>query len=439
MFPPPAMSAEREPTDWRTIALDYHAARTGKIEIAAKVPLDGQDDLSLAYTPHVGLVSTEIAAHPDAVDLYTDRANMVAIVTDGSAVLGLGDLGPRAALPVMEGKALLFKRFADIDAIPLCLDVRSADEIVAVVRSLVPTFGGINLEDIKAPACFAIEQRLRAECDIPVFHDDQHGTATVVLAALENAARVIGRDITTLRAVISGAGAAASATAGMLFGRGMTDVILVDSQGCIEPGRVGLDDHKQALAVTSNPRRVRGSLADAMHGADVFIGLSAPGIVSEAMLRSMNRDSVVFAMANPVPEVFPDIALRNGAAVVGTGRSDFPNQINNALAFPGLFRGALTVGARVISEAMCRAAARGLAAMVPPEALETGQVIPSIFTDGVAANVAYAAALEAVVEGTARAPLAPHEVVAALAQHGLAVTIDDAPRVAQPAAEGSPG
>ena len=409
------------PPDWRALALDYHAARGGKIEIASKVRLDDQDDLSLAYTPHVGLVSTEIAAHPDAVDLYTDRANMVAIISDGSAVLGLGDIGPRAALPVMEGKALLFKRFADIDAIPLCLDASSADELVAIVRSLVPTFGGVNLEDIKAPACFEIERRLRSECDIPVFHDDQHGTATVVLAGLENAARLVGRDITTLRVVISGAGAAASATSGMLAGRGLTDIILVDSRGCLEPARQGLDTHKQALAMSTNPRRVRGTLADAMRGSDVFIGLSAPGVVSAAMVRSMNARCIVFAMANPVPEVFPEVALSNGAAVVGTGRSDYPNQINNALAFPGLFRGALTVGAREITEGMCRAAARGLAEMVTDEELAAGRVIPSIFAEGVAASVASAAALEAVVEGVARRPMTREGVSAALARHGLTV------------------
>lgn len=394
--------------------------------------LDDDADLSLAYTPHVGLVSAEIAAHPDDVDLYTDRGNMVAIVSDGTAVLGLGDLGPRAALPVMEGKSLLFKRFADIDAIPLCLAPADTDELVAIVRSLVPTFGGINLEDIKAPECFEVERRLRSECDIPVFHDDQHGTATVVLAALENAARALGREIGALRVVISGTGAAASATAAMLFGRGVNDIVLVDSHGCLEPSRAGLDTHKQALAQSTNPRRVGGSLADAMRGSDVFIGLSAPGIVSTEMLRSMKPDSVVFAMANPTPEVFPEVALGNGAAIVGTGRSDYPNQINNALAFPGLFRGALTVRASEISEGMCRAAARGLAAMVPEESLRAGQVIPSIFTEGVAASVAYAAALEAVVERVARRPLTPDELRAALGRHGLTVTID--PTAAVPSA-----
>jgi malate dehydrogenase (oxaloacetate-decarboxylating) len=420
------MSAADSPTDWRAIALGYHEARGGKIEVASKVRLDDQADLALAYTPHVGLVSMEIAANPEDVDRYTDRANMVAIVSDGTAVLGLGNLGPRAALPVMEGKALLFKRFADIDAIPLCLEVASSDELVALVRSLVPTFGGVNLEDIKAPECFEIESRLRDECAIPVFHDDQHGTATVVLAALENAARAVGREISTFRVVISGAGAAASATASMLFGRGIEDVVLVDSRGCLEPSRSGLDPHKQALALATNPRRVCGTLADAMRGSDVLIGLSAPGIVSAEMVRSMNPDSVVFAMANPVPEVFPDVALRNGAAIVGTGRSDFPNQINNALAFPGLFRGALTVRARQISEGMCRAAARGLALMVPDEAVHRGEVIPSIFAGGVAANVAYAAALEAALEGQARSPLTREQLIAALQQHGLTVTIDAA-------------
>ena len=418
------MSTPQEPEDWRRAALEYHAAHGGKIEITSKVRLEDQADLSLAYTPHVGLVSAEIAADPDTVDLYTDRANMVAIVSDGTAVLGLGDIGPRAALPVMEGKALLFKRFADIDAIPICIDAHGADELVAIVRSLVPTFGGVNLEDIKAPACFEVERRLRDECDIPIFHDDQHGTATVVLAALENAARALGRDITSFRVVISGAGAAASATAGMLFGRGITDIVLVDSRGCLEPTREGLDTHKQALALSTNPRGVCGSLADAMTGADVFIGLSAPGLVSAEMVRSMTAESIVFPMANPVPEIFPEVALSNGAAIVGTGRSDYPNQINNALAFPGLFRGALTVRAREISDGMCRAAARGLAAMVPADALATGTVIPSIFTEGVAANVAYAAALEAVVEGIARSPMGRDELLAALGRHGLTVTID---------------
>ena len=416
------MTAQETTTDWRSVVLAYHEAQGGKVEVASKVRLDDDADLSLAYTPHVGLVSTEIAAHPDAVDIYTGRGNTVAIVSDGSAVLGLGSLGPRAALPVMEGKALLFKRFAGIDAIPLCLDVTDADQIVAVVRSLVPTFGGINLEDIAAPACFEIERRLRAVCDIPVFHDDQHGTATVVLAGLENAARAVGRDLETLRVVISGAGAAANATAAILAGRGVSDIIVVDSRGCLEPSRAGLDEHKQALALATNPRRVRGSLADALRDADVLVGVSAPGIVSAEMVRSMRADSIVFALANPTPEVFPDVALSNGAAIVATGRSDYPNQINNALAFPGLFRGALTVRARAITDGMCRAAARGLAAMVPDQALKTGQVVPSIFTDGVAANVAYAAALEATAEGVARTPMTRAELLAALARHGLVVS-----------------
>ncbi|MFP5334949.1 MAG: NADP-dependent malic enzyme [Actinomycetes bacterium] len=373
--------------------------RGGKLEVVPRSPLRDRRDLSLAYTPGVAEVSRVIAADPSLVDAYTGRANTVAVVSDGTAVLGLGDVGPRAAMPVMEGKALLFKHFAGVDAVPLCLDTTDVDEIVDTVARLAPTFGGVNLEDISAPRCFEVERRLQERLDLPVFHDDQHGTAIVVLAGLTNAATVVGKELAGLRVVVSGAGAAGVAVAAILRRAGVLDVVVCDSRGVVEPGRADLADHKRRLAATTNPRRLTGTLAAALQGADVFIGVSG-GTVPESAVAAMADDAVVLALANPDPEVAPDVAARH-AAVVGTGRSDHPNQINNVLAFPGVFRGALDVRARRVTEGMKLAAAAAIAAVV--EHPTAAEVVPSVFDDRVAPAVAAAVADVARREGVARA------------------------------------
>ncbi|GAA3618216.1 NADP-dependent malic enzyme [Kineosporia mesophila] len=372
--------------------------RGGKIETALRVPLQTRDDLSLAYTPGVAEVCLAIAADPDLLDVYTGRGNTVAVVSDGTAVLGLGNIGPGAAMPVMEGKAMLFKHFAGINAVPICLDTTDPDEIVDTVARLAPTFGGINLEDIAAPRCFEIEARLRERLDLPVFHDDQHGTAVVVLAALTNAARVTGRDLAGLKVVVAGAGAAGVAIAAILAGAGILDIVVCDSRGVLAPGRAHLAGYKEGLAERSNPRRLSGGLAVAMEGADVYIGVSG-GQVPEPVVASMAPGAIVFALANPTPEVHPDLAHRY-AAVVGTGRSDFPNQINNVLAFPGIFRGALDVRATAVTEGMKLAAARAIANCV--EHPTAGEVVPSVFDERVAGAVARAVGQAARDEGVAR-------------------------------------
>jgi malate dehydrogenase (oxaloacetate-decarboxylating) len=379
-------------------SLRLHEEHRGKIEVRSKVPLDGRDDLSAAYTPGVAEPCRRIAADPELAYRYTIKSNTVAIVSDGSAVLGLGDIGPLAALPVMEGKALLFKSFADIDAFPLCLDTQNADEIVETVVRLAPVFGGINLEDIRAPRCFEVERRLRRELDIPVFHDDQHGTAIVLLAALENASRVTGKDLRDLRVVVVGSGAAGIATAKLLLGRGMeidyeplvADVILCDRKGIVYPRRpgIGVNEDKVAVAEMTNAAGLKGSLADAMADADVFIGLAAPGLVTPDMVRSMAEDPVVFALSNPVPEIGYYEALEAGAAVAGTGRSDFPNQINNVLAFPGVLRGALDARVGDIDSRMKLAAARAIASCVADPSPDL--VIPNPFDPRVPTAVAEA-------------------------------------------------
>jgi malate dehydrogenase (oxaloacetate-decarboxylating) len=375
----------------------YH--RGGKLEVAARRPLDDRADLSIAYTPGVAEVSRAIAADPTLADVYTSRGNTVAVVTDGSAVLGLGDIGPAAALPVMEGKSLLFKHFADVDAVPVCLQTGSVDELTDAISRLAPTYGGINLEDISAPRCFELERRLQDRLDIPVFHDDQHGTAIVVLAALVNAAQVVGRDMTGLRVVVSGAGAAGVAVTRILQRAGVIDVVVCDRQGVIEPGRSELPDHKRRLAATSNPRHVVGDIGQALDGADVYVGVSG-GTVPEAALAGMADDAIVFALANPDPEVHPELADRY-AAVVATGRSDYPNQINNVLAFPGIFRGALDVRARRVSEGMKLAAAHALAGLLPDPVAH--EIVPSVFDERVVPAVAKAVADAARREGLARA------------------------------------
>ncbi len=373
----------------------------GKIEIALKTPLKTRDDLSMAYTPGVARVSSAIAADPSKVWNLTIKQNTVAVVSDGTAVLGLGDIGPEGALPVMEGKAMLFKEFGGVDAFPICLATKDADRIVETVKAIAPVFGGINLEDISAPRCFEIEERLREELDIPVFHDDQHGTAVVVVAALHNALEVVGKRIEDVRVVVTGVGAAGVAVTKMLLAAGATDVVGCDRTGVVHRGRPDLTPAKAAFAELTNPRDVRGCADDALIGADVFVGLSQPGAVSAEGIRSMADGAIVFAMANPVPEVLPE-EIAGHAAVIGTGRSDYPNQINNVLAFPGIFRGALDVRARQITEEMKLAAAQAIASVVKPTELEPDYVIPSVFNREVAPAVAEAVARAAEEAGVAR-------------------------------------
>jgi malate dehydrogenase (oxaloacetate-decarboxylating) len=365
--------------------------RGGKIEVASKTPLETPDDLSMAYTPGVARVCAAIADDPEQVWQLTIKRNSVAVVTDGSAVLGLGDIGPEAALPVMEGKALLFKEFGGVDAWPICLATQDEDEIVAAVCAIAPTFGGINLEDISAPRCFAIEQRLRDELDIPVFHDDQHGTAVVVLAAFLNALRVVDKVPDEVKVVITGVGAAGVATTKMLLAAGVRNIIGVDRRGALWAGDSRLSGVKAEYAELTNPNGEKGTAADVLVGADVYIGLSAPGAVTAAGIGRMADDAVVFAMANPTPEVLPE-EIELVAAVIATGRSDYPNQINNVLAFPGIFRGALDARASTITEAMKLAAADAIAAVIPVEELSADYIVPSVFNRDVAPLVAAAVA-----------------------------------------------
>jgi len=374
--------------------------RGGKMEIACTVPLDNRDDLSIAYTPGVARVCTAIAEDPSLFDDYTWASRTVAVITDGTAVLGLGNIGPRAAMPVMEGKAVLFKKFGGVDAVPICLDTTDPDELIETVVRLAPSFGGINLEDISAPRCFAIEDALKELLDIPVFHDDQHGTAIVALAALRNAAALTGRSLADLRAVVSGAGAAGVAVTKILLAAGIGDIAVADSKGIVHSGRDNLTLVKQELASITNKSGLSGSFDAALDGADVLIGLSA-GKVPESAVATMAPGGFIFAMANPEPEVDPRIAARY-AAVVATGRSDYPNQINNVLAFPGIFRGALDVRARKITEGMKLAAAQALAGLVADD-LRADQVIPSPFDPRVGPAVAEAVARTARAEGVARA------------------------------------
>jgi malate dehydrogenase (oxaloacetate-decarboxylating) len=367
----------------------------GKISVESKLELNNQDDLAMAYTPGVGRVCLEIAEHPDRVFDLTIKGNTIAIVTDGSAVLGLGNLGPAGALPVMEGKALLFKKFAGLDAFPICLDTQDTDAIVTAVKQLAPVFGGVNLEDISAPRCFEIEARLRQELDIPVFHDDQHGTAIVTLAALMNALKLVNKTLPTVKVVINGAGAAGVAIAKLLQRAGASRIVLCDSKGILSHSREDLNAQKQEFAVEES-----GSLADAMVGADIFLGVSAPGVVSVAMVESMAKDPIVFAMANPIPEIQPEL-VADKVAVMATGRSDYPNQINNVLAFPGVLRGALDCRAREITPSMYLEAALAIADLVSPQDLNREHIIPSVFDDRVANAVASAVKHAARVDGVA--------------------------------------
>ncbi len=373
----------------------------GKIEVLPLAPVRDVEDLSMAYTPGVARVCLEIAKNPAAAHRYTIKKNTVAIVSDGTAVLGLGDIGPEAAMPVMEGKALLFKHFAGVDAFPVCIRTTDPDEIIETVLRLEPTFGGINLEDIAAPGAFEIEERLVDLMDIPVFHDDQHGTAIVCLAALENALKIVGKQIGDLKVVVAGVGAAGVAVSKILMNAGVQNIIGADRQGAVHTGRPDLNKSKQWFAENTNPDKLSGALAELMPGADVFIGLSGPNLITREDVMGMATDPVVFAMANPDPEIRPEL-IQDVAAVIATGRSDFPNQINNVLAFPGIFRGALDAGARRITENMKVAAAHAIAATVLPEELAPDFIIPSVFNPAVAETVARASADAAVADGVCR-------------------------------------
>ncbi len=383
-------------------SLKKHYEWGGKIEVVSRCKIEDRDDLSLAYTPGVATPCLEIQKNPDLSFSLTRRHNLVAVVTDGSAILGLGDIGPEAGMPVMEGKCALFKSFADVDAFPLCIKTQDVDELVRTIYLMSGSFGGINLEDIAAPRCFEVERKLKEICDIPVFHDDQHGTAIVVAAALINALKIVKKEIGSVRIVINGAGSAGCAIGRHLLNMGATDVTMVDRFGIIVRGMEGLNTAHEEISKLTNPRMLHGTLADAMKGADVFIGVSAPGVVSEEMIRSMARDAVVFPMANPTPEIMPDVALAEGARVVGTGRSDYPNQINNVLAFPGIFRGALDCRARCINEEMKVATSLALAALIPEEELSETNIIPSALDRRVAPTVAKAVVEAAHRTGVAR-------------------------------------
>ncbi len=365
-----------------------HAKHRGKLEVASKVPLKTRDDLSLAYTPGVAAPCEAIAKNPDLAYKYTLKGRTVAVVTDGSAVLGLGNIGGLAGLPVMEGKCLLFKQFAGIDAFPICLSTQDPDEIIKTVKAIAPSFGGINLEDIAAPNCFYIEEKLKEEVPIPVFHDDQHGTAIVILAGLINALRVVGKTLAQIRIVIAGAGAAGIATARLLLHEGAGHILLTDRKGIIYEGRDDLNIYKERIAKLTNLERIKGNLGDAMRGADVFIGVSHAHIADHKMVRAMAKDAIVFSMANPTPEIMPEEALKGGAKIIATGRSDYPNQINNVLAFPGVFRGVLDCRARYITDAMKVAAAHALARLVKKPL--SSKIIPSVFEEGIALSVARA-------------------------------------------------
>ncbi|RGH02599.1 NADP-dependent malic enzyme [Firmicutes bacterium AF16-15] len=369
-------------------ALELHEKLQGKLETVSKTPVRTREDLALVYTPGVAEPCKVIAKDPAAAYTYTMKANTVAVVSDGSAVLGLGNIGPKAAMPVMEGKAVLFKEFGGVNAVPICLDTQDTEEIIKAVTWLAPAFGGINLEDISAPRCFEIEERLKETLDIPVFHDDQHGTAIVVLAGIINALKVVGKKKEDCRVVVNGAGSAGVAITRLLLTYGFSNIIMCDKSGILCDGAEGLNWMQEKMVKRTNLAHETGSLADALKGADIFVGVSAPGIVTEEMVASMNSDAILFAMANPVPEIMPDLAKKAGARVVGTGRSDFPNQVNNVVAFPGIFRGALEGHAKQITDKMKLAAANAIAALVSDEELNENNIMPEAFDPRVADVVA---------------------------------------------------
>ncbi len=371
-------------------ALKLHEEWKGKVETVSKTPVDSREALALAYTPGVAEPCKVIAEDPDAAYKYTIKGNTILVVSDGSAVLGLGNIGPKAAMPVMEGKAILFKEFGGVNAVPICLDTQDTEEIVKAVTWLAPGYGGINLEDISAPRCFEIEEKLKETLDIPVFHDDQHGTAIVVLAALINAIKIVGKEPAACKVVISGAGSAGIAICKLLMNYGFKNIILCNSKGVISKDAPKLNWMQKKMVDITNPENISGTTADAMKGADIFIGVSAPGVVTQDMVRSMNKDAIILAMANPVPEIMPDLAKEAGARIVGTGRSDFPNQVNNVIAFPGIFRGALEGRAKQITEDMKMAAAKAIASLIPEAELSETNIIPEAFHPSVADVVAEA-------------------------------------------------
>lgn len=379
----------------REEALKKHEEWQGKLEITAKAKVDSREALAIAYTPGVAEPCKEIAQNREDVYKYTMKGNTVAVISDGTAVLGLGDIGPEAAMPVMEGKAVLFKEFAGINAVPICIDTKDTDEIIKFVKQIAPTFGGINLEDISAPRCIEIEEALKKELDIPVFHDDQHGTAIVVLAGIINALKVAGKNKESCKVVVNGAGSAGLAITKLLLFYGFADVTVVDRYGILDENAEWMNWAQKDICKVTNPRKLTGLLQDALVEADIFIGVSAPGIVSKEMIESMNKDAIVFAMANPVPEIMPDIAKEAGALVVGTGRSDFPNQVNNVLVFPGIFKGALMARASQITEEMKIAAATAIASMIEDKDLNENNILPEPFAEGVADKVAEAVIMRA--------------------------------------------
>lgn len=381
--------------DYNQMSLKMHEENHGKLEVVSKVAINDRDDLSTAYTPGVAEPCRKIHANPADVYKYTCKANTVAVVSDGTAVLGLGDIGPEAAIPVMEGKSVLFKRFAGVDAFPICLDTKDVDEIVETVKRIAPVFGGINLEDISAPRCFEIERRLKEELDIPVFHDDQHGTAIVVSAGLINALKLVGKPFDKANVVINGAGSAGISICKLLLALGIGNVVLVDKKGALCPGEDWMNPAQAAMAEVTNKEKQRGALAEIMKGKDAFIGVSAPNIVTAEMVASMAKDPIVFAMANPTPEIMPEEAKKGGVRVMATGRSDYPNQINNVLVFPGIFRGALDAKAKAITEEMKIAAAKAIASIVTDEELNEEYIIPGAFDERVAKVVAKAVSDEA--------------------------------------------
>lgn len=395
--------------DYSQKALEMHRQWRGKIRVNTVCPLETKEDLSVAYTPGVAAPCLEIAKDTEKSYEYTRRGNLVAVVTDGTAVLGLGDIGPEAGMPVMEGKCALFQAFAGIDAFPLCVRSKDVDEIVRTVELLAGSFGGINLEDIAAPRCFEIERRLKERLDIPVFHDDQHGTAVVTVSAMLNALKVVGKELSQVSAVVNGAGAAGTACTRLLMALGLKDVVVCDKAGALVEGMPGLTEAQAELAKATNRGKKQGTLAQVIQGADVFLGFSAPNCLTGDMVRTMGKDPVVFACANPTPEIFPEEALAAGARVVGTGRSDYPNQINNVLAFPGIFRGALDVRAKEINDEMKVAAAKAIAGLIPEKELREDNIIPSAFCKEVVPAVARAVAEAAEKTGIARESLAPRK------------------------------
>lgn len=401
----------KEDDELKKKALKLHEENKGKLSLEPKVPIENYHHLSLAYSPGVAEPSKIIAKYPEKINLYTFRGNSVAVISDGSAVLGLGNIGPKAALPVMEGKAILFKRFAGIDAFPICLDTQDPDEIIKTIKLLEPTFSGINIEDISAPRCFYIEETIKKELDIPIFHDDQHGTAVVVGAAFLNTCKLLKKEIEKLKITIIGAGAAGIAVGNFLLDLGVETLIICDSKGIIYSGRKErMNPYKERLAKRGNKKRVKGTLKDAIKDSDFLIGLSVGNIVTKDMVKSMAPEPIVFALANPIPEIHPKLALEAGASIVGTGRSDFPNQINNVLCFPGIFRGTLDVRATEINFNMKKAATDAICNIIPEKELGLDFIIPKVFNPDVAPSVAYATAKAAIESGVSKKPLDPEEI-----------------------------